>query len=160
MLCMYVYCLDYPSQVMVKHVKGGKEVRMDLMIMENLLYGRHVTRIYDLKGSLRSRYNADMNRKDAVLLDQNMVDSFPNNPIFISTKDKRLLERAVWNDTAFLAVSFLTKLYTKLKGRMAIPSFFIVSPYALKFFIVSPSTRGGIWGEKEKVMVFFSFSLN
>ena len=121
---------------MVKHVKGGKEVRMDLMIMENLLYGRHVTQIYDLKGSLRSRYNADMNRKDAVLLDQNMVDSFPNNPIFISTKDKRLLERAVWNDTAFLAVSFLTKLYTKLKGgEMAILSVFIVSQYALKFFV-------------------------
>eukprot|EP00250_Pteridium_aquilinum_P016210 c23003_g1_i1 orf=182-4825(-) len=90
-------------QVTVKHVKGGKELRMDLMIMENLLYGRQVTRVYDLKGSLRSRYNADATAKDAVLLDQNLLESLQTNPIFISNKAKRLLERAVWNDTAFLA---------------------------------------------------------
>ncbi|MCO5604997.1 hypothetical protein L7F22_059172 [Adiantum nelumboides] len=90
-------------QVTVKHTKGGKELRMDLMIMENLLYGRQVTRVYDLKGSLRSRYNADATAKDAVLLDQNLLESLQTNPIFISNKAKRLLERAVWNDTAFLA---------------------------------------------------------
>ncbi|KAI5081874.1 hypothetical protein GOP47_0001617 [Adiantum capillus-veneris] len=90
-------------QVTVKHAKGGKELRMDLMIMENLLYGRQVTRVYDLKGSLRSRYNADATAKDAVLLDQNLLESLQSSPIYISNKAKRLLERAVWNDTAFLA---------------------------------------------------------
>ncbi|KAH7433884.1 hypothetical protein KP509_07G091000 [Ceratopteris richardii] len=90
-------------QVTVKHVKGGREIRMDMMIMENLLYGRHVTRVYDLKGSLRSRYNADAAASDAVLLDQNLLESLQTNPIYISNRAKRLLERAVWNDTAFLA---------------------------------------------------------
>ncbi|KAH7423845.1 hypothetical protein KP509_12G076900 [Ceratopteris richardii] len=90
-------------QVTVKHVKGGKEFHRDLMVMENLLYGRHITRIYDLKGSLRSRYNADATGNDAVLLDQNLLEALQTNPIFISSKAKRLLERAVWNDTAFLA---------------------------------------------------------
>jgi hypothetical protein len=29
----------------------------------------------------------------------------PTSPIFVGNKAKRLLERAVWNDTSFLAVS-------------------------------------------------------
>jgi hypothetical protein len=29
----------------------------------------------------------------------------PTSPIFVGNKSKRLLERAVWNDTSFLAVS-------------------------------------------------------
>ncbi|EFJ32358.1 hypothetical protein SELMODRAFT_144057 [Selaginella moellendorffii] len=90
-------------QVIIKQVKGGKEVRMDLMVMENLLYGRHVTRLYDLKGSVRSRYNSDSTAKNAVLLDQNLLESMPTAPIFVGNKAKRLLERAVWNDTSFLA---------------------------------------------------------
>ncbi|KAM7484639.1 hypothetical protein LguiA_000648 [Lonicera macranthoides] len=46
-------------QVTVKHLKGGKETKMDLMVMENLFYKRSISRVYDLKGSARSRYNSD-----------------------------------------------------------------------------------------------------
>ncbi|VAI87234.1 unnamed protein product [Triticum turgidum subsp. durum] len=42
-------------QVTIKHLKGGKESKMDLLVMENLLFGRNITRLYDLKGSSRSR---------------------------------------------------------------------------------------------------------
>lgn len=77
---------------------------MDLLVMENLLFGRNITRLYDLKGSSRSRYNADSSR-NKVLLDQNLIEAMPTSPIFVGNKAKRLLERAVWNDTSFLAVS-------------------------------------------------------
>uniref|UniRef100_A0A0D9VV05 1-phosphatidylinositol-3-phosphate 5-kinase n=1 Tax=Leersia perrieri TaxID=77586 RepID=A0A0D9VV05_9ORYZ len=87
----------------VKSLKGGKEMRMDVLVMENLLFERHVTRLYDLKGSTRSRYNADSNGSNKVLLDQNLLEAMPTSPIFVGNKAKRLLERAVWNDTAFLA---------------------------------------------------------
>ncbi|PRQ51739.1 putative 1-phosphatidylinositol-3-phosphate 5-kinase chromatin regulator PHD family [Rosa chinensis] len=90
-------------QVMSKHVKGGKETKMDVLIMENLLFGRTVTRLYDLKGSSRSRYNPDSSGSNKVLLDQNLIEAMPTSPIFVGNKAKRLLERAVWNDTAFLA---------------------------------------------------------
>lgn len=76
--------------------------------MENLLYRRTVTRLYDLKGSSRSRYNADSTGKNKVLLDQNLIEAMPTSPIFVGNKAKRLLERGVWNDTGFLAVSFIT----------------------------------------------------
>uniref|UniRef100_A0A1D1XVV7 1-phosphatidylinositol-3-phosphate 5-kinase n=1 Tax=Anthurium amnicola TaxID=1678845 RepID=A0A1D1XVV7_9ARAE len=90
-------------QVTSKHLKGGRESKIDVLVMENLLFGRNVMRLYDLKGSARSRYNADSSGNNKVLLDQNLIESMPTSPIFVGNKAKRLLERAVWNDTAFLA---------------------------------------------------------
>ncbi|KAF9616143.1 hypothetical protein IFM89_028609, partial [Coptis chinensis] len=86
-----------------KHLKGGKESRMDVLAMEYIFFGRNLTRLYDLKGSLRSRYNADSSGDNKVLLDQNLIEAMPTCPIFVGNKAKRLLERAVWNDTSFLA---------------------------------------------------------
>ncbi|KAJ6427185.1 hypothetical protein OIU84_022730 [Salix udensis] len=90
-------------QVTSKNLKGGKETKMDVLVMENLLYRRKVTRLYDLKGSSRSRYNPDSSGSNKVLLDQNLIEAMPTSPIFVGNKSKRLLERAVWNDTSFLA---------------------------------------------------------
>ncbi|KAE7998383.1 hypothetical protein FH972_002933 [Carpinus fangiana] len=86
-----------------KHLKGGKESKMDVLVMENLLYRRNVTRLYDLKGCSRSRYNPDTSGNNKVLLDQNLIEAMPTSPIFVGNQAKRLLERAVWNDTSFLA---------------------------------------------------------
>ncbi|XP_057797068.1 1-phosphatidylinositol-3-phosphate 5-kinase FAB1B-like isoform X2 [Salvia miltiorrhiza] len=83
--------------------KGGKESKMDFLVMENLLFGRNLSRLYDLKGSSRSRYNPDTSGSNKVLLDQNLIEAMPTSPIFVGNKAKRILERAVWNDTAFLA---------------------------------------------------------
>ncbi|XP_010465319.1 PREDICTED: 1-phosphatidylinositol-3-phosphate 5-kinase FAB1B-like [Camelina sativa] len=91
-------------QVATKQLKSGKETKMDVLIMENLLFGRTVKRLYDLKGSSRARYNPDSSGSNKVLLDQNLIEAMPTCPIFVGNKAKRLLERAVWNDTAFLAL--------------------------------------------------------
>ncbi|KAL1807694.1 hypothetical protein ACET3Z_024684 [Daucus carota] len=90
-------------QVTVKHLKGGKETKMDLMVMENLFFRRNISRIYDLKGSLRSRYNSDTTGVNKVLLDMNLLEALRTNPMFLGSKAKRSLERAIWNDTSFLA---------------------------------------------------------
>ncbi|KAL0380596.1 UNVERIFIED_CONTAM: 1-phosphatidylinositol-3-phosphate 5-kinase FAB1B [Sesamum angustifolium] len=45
-------------QVTSKNLRG-KESKMDVLVMENLLFGRNPSRLYDLKGSSRSRYNPD-----------------------------------------------------------------------------------------------------
>ncbi|KAD4584915.1 hypothetical protein E3N88_22516 [Mikania micrantha] len=86
-----------------RQTRGGREFKMDVLVMENLLYERNLTRLYDLKGSSRSRYNPDASGSNKVLLDQNLIEAMPTSPIFVGNKAKRLLERAVWNDTAFLA---------------------------------------------------------
>ncbi|PIN09518.1 Phosphatidylinositol-4-phosphate 5-kinase [Handroanthus impetiginosus] len=90
-------------QVSVKHSKGGRETRMDLMVMENLFFRRSISKIYDLKGSSRSRYNSDTTGANKVLLDMNLLETLRTNPIFLGSKAKKQLERAVWNDTSFLA---------------------------------------------------------
>lgn len=90
-------------QVSVKHLKGGRDIKMDLIVMENLFFERKISRVYDLKGSLRSRYNADTTGANKVLLDMNLLETLHTKPIFLGSKAKRSLERAVWNDTSFLA---------------------------------------------------------
>ena len=52
--------------------RGAKTVKKVLAVMENLFYQKNVTRIFDLKGSLRSRYVED---ESQVLLDENLLNS-------------------------------------------------------------------------------------
>ncbi|XP_054821488.1 1-phosphatidylinositol-3-phosphate 5-kinase FAB1B-like isoform X2 [Prosopis cineraria] len=102
-------------QVTSKHLKGGKETKMDVLVMENLLFRRNIRLLYDLKGSSRSRYNPDTSGSNKVLLDQNLIEAMPTSPIFVGNKAKRLLERAVWNDTSFLASIYVMD-YSLLVG--------------------------------------------
>lgn len=95
----------FMHQITAKNLRDGKELKMDVMVMENLFFKRKVSRIYDLKGSLRSRYNPDTSGNNKVLLDLNLLETLHTKPIFLGSKAKRRLERAVWNDTSFLAVS-------------------------------------------------------
>ncbi|CAI9785435.1 unnamed protein product [Fraxinus pennsylvanica] len=90
-------------QVIIKYPKSSKETKMDLMVMENLFFKRSISRVYDLKGSARSRYNSDAKGTNKVLLDTNLLETLCTKPIFLGSKAKRSLERAVWNDTFFLA---------------------------------------------------------
>ncbi|KAJ7969722.1 1-phosphatidylinositol-3-phosphate 5-kinase [Quillaja saponaria] len=89
-------------QVTKRPTKGGKDVKHDLMVMENLTYKRNITRQYDLKGALYARYNTAADGSEDVLLDQNFVNDMNSSPFYVSNKAKRLLQRAVWNDTSFL----------------------------------------------------------
>lgn len=83
--------------------KAGREVKTDLMVSENVFYGRKISKVYDLKGSLRARYNPVTSGIDTVLLDENLLEILKSKPIFLGSKAKRNLDRAVWNDTYFLA---------------------------------------------------------
>ncbi|KAK7391172.1 hypothetical protein VNO78_19584 [Psophocarpus tetragonolobus] len=89
-------------QVTKRHVKSGKEIKHDLMVMENLTYNRNIARQYDLKGALYARFNSAADGAGDVLLDQNFVNDMNSSPLYVSHKAKRVLQRAVWNDTSFL----------------------------------------------------------
>lgn len=93
-------------QVIVRPTKNGKEMRHDLMVMENLSFGRNITRQYDLKGALHARFNSAGNSAGDVLLDQNFVNDMNISPLYVGMRSKRNLQRAVWNDCGFLNVSF------------------------------------------------------
>ncbi|KAL8172546.1 hypothetical protein V2J09_024350 [Rumex salicifolius] len=89
-------------QVTTRKTKTGKEVKHDLMVMENLSFGRNIARQYDLKGALHARYTANADLSGDVLLDQNFVIDMNQSPMYVGQRAKRLLQRAVWNDTTFL----------------------------------------------------------
>ncbi|KAG0489736.1 hypothetical protein HPP92_006599 [Vanilla planifolia] len=89
----------------VRQFKNGKEVNTDVMVMENLLFGRNASRKYDLKGAVYSRYISDANDLDQVLLDENFVEDMRWSPVFVDGRTKHILQRAIWNDTAFLTTN-------------------------------------------------------
>ncbi|CAO1942464.1 unnamed protein product [Urochloa humidicola] len=88
----------------VKETRNGKETRTNFMVMENLLFGHNIIRKYDLKGALFSRYVTDTKNPEKVLLDQNFIEDMRTMPIYVEGKTKHLMERAIWNDTAFLSL--------------------------------------------------------
>lgn len=86
----------------VRQVRNGKEVKIDLMVMENLLFGRNISRKYDLKGAVFSRYVSTASDPDIVLLDENFIEDMRMSPIYVGRRTKHLWQRAIWNDTSFL----------------------------------------------------------
>ncbi|KHN93986.1 phosphatidylinositol-4-phosphate 5-kinase fab1 [Metarhizium album ARSEF 1941] len=90
-------------QVIIKNPTTGADVKLDLLITENLFYDRSPTRIFDLKGSMRNRKIQSTGEQNEVLLDENMVEYIYESPLFAREHSKKLLRASVWNDTLFLA---------------------------------------------------------
>eukprot|EP01119_Soliformovum_irregulare_P008011 TRINITY_DN2073_c0_g2_i3.p1 TRINITY_DN2073_c0_g2~~TRINITY_DN2073_c0_g2_i3.p1 ORF type:complete len:517 (+),score=168.61 TRINITY_DN2073_c0_g2_i3:835-2385(+) len=80
----------------------GKDIVQNLVVMENLWYEQShmITKIYDLKGSKRSRY---VDSSNGVLLDENLLEVMFANPIWVSEQAKSTLQAAIWNDSLFLS---------------------------------------------------------
>jgi 1-phosphatidylinositol-3-phosphate 5-kinase len=90
-------------QVYIKNAVTNIDVKLDLLVMENLLYDRAPSRIFDLKGSMRNRRIQSTGQENEVLLDENMVEFMHESPIFVRDFSKRALQMSLWNDTLFLA---------------------------------------------------------
>ncbi|KAI8619289.1 hypothetical protein BC830DRAFT_1104814 [Chytriomyces sp. MP71] len=82
---------------------GKKDFKMDVLVMENLFYERTVSRIFDLKGSMRNRHVQSTGKQSQVLLDENLLEFLSESPLFIREYSKRMLRASVWNDTLFLS---------------------------------------------------------
>ncbi|KAI1634894.1 hypothetical protein F4809DRAFT_491523 [Biscogniauxia mediterranea] len=90
-------------QVVIKNPVTNMEIKLDLLLMENLFYDRAPTRIFDLKGSMRNRKIQSTGEQNEVLLDENMVEYIYESPLFAREHSKGLLRASVFNDTLFLA---------------------------------------------------------
>lgn len=88
-------------QVIVKNPATGTEIKLDLLVMENLFYDRSPTRIFDLKGSMRNRKIQSTGEQNEVLLDENMVEYIYESPLFAREHSKKLLRASVSFDPAF-----------------------------------------------------------
>lgn len=77
-------------------------IREDLLVMDNLLYNCKVDQVFDLKGSIRSRYVMS-EEGNSVLMDENLLEMISDSPLFIRPHSKAVLSRAINQDTEFLA---------------------------------------------------------
>ncbi|KAF8683231.1 Translation initiation factor IF-2, N-terminal region [Rhizoctonia solani] len=89
-------------QISLKNPMAGKSVKMNLLVMENLLYDRKFAHVYDLKGLTRGRKVRKTGRENEVLLDENLVQASLTEPYYLREHAKRILRTAIWNDTQFL----------------------------------------------------------
>ena len=53
-------------KVVYKNMITGKELKLDLLVMENLFYQRNISYKFDLKGSIRNRLADTKNKKEEV----------------------------------------------------------------------------------------------
>ena len=89
-------------QVMIKNPATGVEFSSYLLVMENLFYDRSPTRRFDLKGSMRNRKIESTGQPDEVLLDENLVETIFETPLFVREHARKLVKASVWNDTMWL----------------------------------------------------------
>lgn len=64
-----VYRISY------RHPQTNRVLKVDVLVMENLFYERKISRIFDLKGSMRNRRANATGQQSEVLLDENLMES-------------------------------------------------------------------------------------
>ncbi|KAG5306952.1 FYV1 kinase, partial [Acromyrmex insinuator] len=93
-------------RVSFKNNTTNAALRTSVLVMENLFYNRIITDKFDLKGSVRNRLaNPDntCHEGELVLLDENLLNMSCDSPLYIRSHSKAVLNRAIEQDTKFLA---------------------------------------------------------
>ncbi|KAK9307472.1 hypothetical protein QLX08_002112 [Tetragonisca angustula] len=93
-------------RVSFKNNTTNAALRTSVLVMENLFYKRTITDKFDLKGSVRNRLvNPDdtCQEGELVLLDENLLNMSCDSPLYIRSHSKAVLNRAIEQDTKFLA---------------------------------------------------------
>jgi len=108
---------------------NGKRIMEQVVVMQNLFHERLITKVFDLKGSTRSRYarvsalgekktvpdnisrgtlgsvcGIKSNETQPVLLDENFVEFTKGRPLPLHDQAKAYFNNAVLNDTLFLSL--------------------------------------------------------
>ncbi|CAL7943576.1 unnamed protein product [Xylocopa violacea] len=93
-------------RVSFKNNTTNAALRTSVLVMENLFYKRTITDKFDLKGSMRNRLvNPDdmCHEGELVLMDENLLNMSCDSPLYIRSHSKAVLNRAIEQDTKFLA---------------------------------------------------------
>ncbi|XP_053980102.1 1-phosphatidylinositol 3-phosphate 5-kinase [Hylaeus volcanicus] len=93
-------------RVSFKNNTTNAALRTSVLVMENLFYNRTITDKFDLKGSVRNRLVNPVDtchEGELVLLDENLLNMSCDSPLYIRSHSKAVLNRAIEQDTKFLA---------------------------------------------------------
>ncbi|KNC51190.1 uncharacterized protein AMSG_06541 [Thecamonas trahens ATCC 50062] len=89
-------------KVEIRSRESGVKYRKYVVLMENLFYGKSIDKVFDLKGSERSRY-VKSKAPDQVLMDENFLEYIWQSPLYVREYSKVYLYSAVCNDSLLLA---------------------------------------------------------
>ncbi|CAG0896870.1 unnamed protein product [Darwinula stevensoni] len=82
---------------------GLSNFKIDVLVIENLFYGRVISRKFDLKGSMRNRLVKHSKVEECtVLLDENLCKMTFDDPLYIYPHSKEILSLAISRDAQFL----------------------------------------------------------
>ncbi|CAJ0945376.1 unnamed protein product, partial [Mesorhabditis belari] len=99
-----------------KHKLSGMQIKVDVLVMEYLFYKRNVSKVWDLKGSLRNRLaNTGKSSSDLVLMDENFIKDLWNSQLYVFPHSKAALNQAISNDSHFLSAQHVMD-YSLLVG--------------------------------------------
>ncbi|GFR67630.1 1-phosphatidylinositol-3-phosphate 5-kinase [Elysia marginata] len=93
-------------------------LRQDVLVMENLFYNRRISQKFDLKGSMRNRMvntNSKRGEEELVLLDENLLKSSVESPLYMRPHSKHVLRSAISSDSTFLSQNLVMD-YSLLVG--------------------------------------------
>ena len=103
-----------------KNTQTNASFKMELLIIENVFYGRKISKQFDLKGSNRNRLVDEsltkLSSSSLVLLDENLQKEACENPLYITLKSKHTLLEAIDLDSQFLASNSMMD-YSLLVGK-------------------------------------------
>jgi len=109
---MGVYQIGYHNRT------NGKRYMEQAVVMQNLFHERKITKIFDLKGSTRSRYVnvndfdeesgkgrlMNENKPTQVLLDENLMEWTDGRPLPLCGWSQNAFQKAIMNDSMFLSL--------------------------------------------------------
>ncbi|CAE6510846.1 unnamed protein product [Rhizoctonia solani] len=83
---------------------GATQTRADVLVMENLLFGRNITQTFDLKG-IKGRKVKPGGKSGATLFDGEWIEGASRALLLVRPHSKLILQEAVKYDAEFLAKS-------------------------------------------------------
>ena len=86
----------------------GNSYKLDLLVIENLFYGRDIQEKFDLKGSIRNRMvdTSTVADSNLVLWDENLLKTMCEKPLYLSSKENTRMLEAIGYDTSFLRYAY------------------------------------------------------
>ncbi|XP_076460083.1 1-phosphatidylinositol 3-phosphate 5-kinase-like isoform X2 [Babylonia areolata] len=101
-----------------RNTQTNATLKQDLLVMENLFYNRKISQKFDLKGSMRNRLVNTAGKQaeeELVLLDENLLKSSVDSPLYLRSHSKSVLKAAITSDSTFLSSNFVMD-YSLLVG--------------------------------------------
>jgi hypothetical protein len=132
-----------------------RKTSADIIVVENVFHARSVASVYDLKGSVRSRY-VDPESEGAVMQDENLLEIMFASPFCVDRAAKARLALAIYNDAKFLSSHQLLDYsllvgFDKARGELVVGIVDFLTSWNYARDLEYRLKKSGVLGQRGKV---------